>query len=288
MKRLHLISMFLLFVLLTIVALPVSVHANSGVIRPQLIVELSNLPEGTTYVDVAILAPEDRVVDNAQTPPDGVSKNSPLVCGEYGEFLSYSFRIEQACSYIEPDEHNTVTFYDPSLIQNSKQIRIVMADKNGEILKLSDTFDVAVRGYFEVSLNYFEYDAASDSLRVRTHHSAVAAILYVLFSFIGLVLTCFVEWLVGVAFKLTKNHTKLILWTNVVSQVLMRVLFVPLYALLPSYKLLTVLLEIAVYTSEMIVYRFLAKDVPVRKWLLYVLAANTASLLAGMLLNLYL
>ena len=289
MKRLRNITIsILIIILLMTLALPSSVSANSGVIRPQLVVELSNLPEGAAHVDIAIRAPDDRIVDLAEAPPDGVSKDSPLARGEYGEFISYSFRVAQAISHIEPDEHNTVTFYDPSLIQNSKQIRLVIADQKGEILQLSDPFDITIRNYFELSLNFFTYDAAADSLHVRTEIMPLAVALYILFGFIGLVITCFVEWFVGVAFKLTKKHTKLIVITNVISQILMRVLFVLLYGLLPQYILLTVLLEILVYTGEFIAYRFLAKDVPAGKWLQYVLAANTASVLAGMLLNLYL
>ncbi len=278
----------LVIMLMTVLVFPFSVYANGPVPNPKLIVELRNLPEGTAYVDIAVCAPEDAIVDLAQDPPEGVSKDSSLVRGEYGEFVSYSFRVQYAESTIIPDENGCISFSDAGKIHDWEEIRIVMADENGEILKLSDTFSLAPRNLFDYSLNMLAYDAATDKLEMETAFSSLFVMLYVLISAVGLVLTCFVEWLIGVAFKLTKNHAKLIVVTNVVSQILMRVLFVILYSLIPQYTLLTVLLEILVYTGEFIAYRFLAKDIPAGKWLQYVLAANTASVLAGMLLNIYL
>lgn len=289
MKKFRNISVSVLVIMLmTVLVFPFSVYANGPVPSPELIVELRNLPEGTVYVDIAVCAPEDAIADLAQDPPEGVSKDSPLVRGEYGELVSYSFRVQYAESTIMPDENGSVSFFDAGKIHDWEEIRIVMADENGEILKLSDTFSLTPRNLFDYSLNMLAYDAATDKLEMETAFSSLFVMLYVLISAVGLVVTCFVEWFVGVAFKLTKNHTKLIVITNAISQILMRVLFVLLYGLLPQYILLTVLLEILVYAGEFIAYRFLAKDVPAGKWLLYVLVANTASVLAGLLLNLYL
>lgn len=289
MKKFRNITVSILAVMLmTVFVLPFSVCANGLPPSPELIVELSNLPEGTVYVDIAIRAPEDRIVDLAQDPPEGVSKDSPMVRGEYGEFVSYSFRVRYAESTIVPDAHSNVSFSDPEIINDSKQVRLVMADKDGNILKVSDPFTVTPKNLFDYSLNLFEYDAATDALHVSMGYSSMFFLLYIGISIIGLIATCMIEWLIGVAFKLTRNYAVLIVGTNVVSQTLMRLLFIPLYSMMPHYIALTVLLEILVYTGEFIAYRFLAKDVPARKWLLYVITANTASLLASILLNIYL
>ena len=129
-------------------------------------------------------------------------------------------------------------------------------------------------------------NAATDTLEMETAHSSLAVILYVLVSLAGLVLTCVCEWLVGAAFKLTAVHGKLIIIVNVVSQIVMRVLFVILYSMIPQYWLIMLLLELLVYAGEFVAYRYIAWYMPTRKWLIYVLTANTASLIVGALLNL--
>lgn len=289
MKRFrNLIVSALVIMLMMTLVFPFSVCANGPAPSPELTVELFNLPEGTAYVDIAVCVPEKEIVALAQDPPEGVSKNSPLVRGEYGDFFSYSFRVQHAQSLIVPDEHGRVSFLDAGKIHDWGKIRIVMADENGGILKLSDIFSLVPRNLFDYSLNMLSYDAATDRLEMETAQGPMLVLLYILMSIVGLVLTCFVEWFIGAAFRLTRAYTRLIVLTNVISQAAMRILFIPLYSLLPNYMMLTVLLEILVYAGEFIAYRFLAKNVPGYKWLLYVLAANTASVLAGLLLNLYL
>lgn len=288
MKKFRNITVAVLAVMLMMVfVLPFSAYANGPAPSPELCFYLHNLPEGTAYVDLAVLAPEDETVDVANDPPAGVGADSSLVRGQYGKFVSYSFRVRNAKSTIVPNERNSVSFGHAGAIPGWGKIRLVMADQNGEVLKISESFRVTPRNLFDYSLNVFDYDAETDTLKMETAHSSLAVILYVLISLAGLVLTCACEWLVGAAFRLTVLHGKLIIIVNVISQIVMRVLFVLLYSILPQYWLIMLLLELMVYVGEFVAYRRIVWDMPTRKWLVYVLTANTVSLVLGFLLNMY-
>lgn len=280
------VAIFLLLCMLSCL-LPLQAYANSPAPMPELYFVLDNLPEGTAYVDLAVSAPKKQIIDLAQQPPAGLSKDCPLVQGEYDGYVSYTFRVQGSISNIVPDEQNGVSFAHEDEIPKWGKVRLVMADAQGQILKISQPFDIEPKGLFENSLNYFEYDANSDSLQMDTYVISVARLLYIVISFFGLVLTCGVEWLVGLFFRITAANGGTILKTNVCSQIAMRILFLLLYSLIPQYVLVMVLLEILVYIAEFLVYQKYMYGVSKVKCLWYVFTANTASLLLGLLLNLY-
>lgn len=268
-------------------ALPLAAHANAPAPMPELYFELHNLPEGTVYVDLAVSAPKKQITELAQQPPEGLSEDCPLVRGEYDGYVSYTFRVRGSRSNIVPDEYNCVSFAHEDEIPQWGKVRLVMADAQGQIIKISQPFDIMPKGIFENSLNYFDYDANSDGLQMHTHTSALAWIFYIVISFFGVVLTCGVEWLVGLFFRITAANGDTILKTNACSQIAMRILFLILYSFLPRYVLVMVLLEILVYIGEFWVYQKYMYGVSKTKCLWYVFTANTASLLLGLLLNLY-
>lgn len=280
---------FAIFLMLCLLfgTLPLAAHANAPAPMPELFFELDNLPEGTVYVDLAVSAPKKQITELAQQPPEGLSKDCPLVRGEYDGYVSYTFRVRGSRSNIVPDEYNCVSFAHEDEIPQWGKVRLVMADAQGQIIQISQPFDIMPKGIFENSLNYFDYDANSDSLQMHTHTSALAWIFYIVISFFGVVLTCGVEWLVGLFFRITAANGDTILKTNACSQIAMRILFLILYSFLPRYVLVMVLLEILVYIGEFWVYQKYMYGVSKTKCLWYVFTANTASLLLGLLLNLY-
>ena len=284
MKRLCAVILLLSLMLLF---QPLSAHANGPSPMPMLYFQLNNLPEGTVYVDLAVEAPRKQIVDLAQKPPAELSEDCPLVLGEYDGYVSYTFRVRGSQSNIVPDKENHVCFAHDNDIPQWGEVRLVMADAQGQILKISKPFDIEPKGLFENSLNYFVYDGNSDSLQMDTYVSAAAWLFYIILSILGLVLTCFVEAVVGALFRLYTAYGDTILKVNACSQIAMRILFLILYCLIPRYVLLMVLLEILVYVGEYIVYRKTLYGVTGKKCLWYVLTANTASLLLGLLLNLY-
>ena len=289
MKKYASAALCILIVLLISVSfLPVQVFANGPAPRPELCFELQDIPSGTVYVDLAVCAPKSEIVQLAQNPPDGLTVDCPLVCGEYEGYVSYSFRVKGAESSIVPDADGFVYFSHAGEIPEWGKVRLVMADSSGNILKISQPFDISPKSLFAFSLNTFKYNADMDALHMDTHVSTFAVIVYILISIAGIVLTCGVEWIVGKLFDLTHLFGKLILVTNIISQILMRILFVILYGILPQYVLLMVILEVLVYAGEFAVYRLKADYISTKKWVLYVLTANTASLVLGLVLNLYL
>lgn len=285
MKRLHAV---ILLLCLIVVLLPLPAYANGPAPMPMLYFKLINLPEGTVYVDLAVEAPQKQIVDLAQQPPDGLSEDCPLVLGEYDGYVSYTFRVRGSQSNIVPDKENHVFFAHDDDIPKWGEVRLVMADAQGQILKISKSFDIDPKGLFENSLNYFVYDGNSDCLQMDTYVSSAAWLVYIIIGLFGILLTCSVEWIVGTMFRITAAYGKEILLTNACSQVAMRILFLILYSMMPHYVLIMTLLELLVYVGEYIGYRRILHGISRKKCLWYVVIANTASLLLGMLLNLYL
>ena len=101
----------------------------------------------------------------------------------------------------------------------------------------------------------------------------------------GIVITCFCEWLVSLLFRLDHRNSRLILWTNVVSQILMWLAYILLCGFLRLEHIwAVVILEVLVYAGEFFVYWRKMHEVSWIKCLLYTGAANTASLLVGLLI----
>lgn len=280
------VAVFLLLCMMSCL-LPLQAHANSPAPMPELYFELHNLPEGTVYVDLAVKAPKKQITELAQQPPEGLSEDCPLVRGEHDGYVSYTFRVRGSRSSIVPDAYNCVSFAHEDEIPKWGKIRLVMADAQGQIIQISQPFDIMPKGIFEYASNYCDYDASSDSLQMDTYVLSVAGLLYILISLFGIALTCGVEWLVGLFFRITAANGGTILKTNACSQVAMRILFLLLYSLIPRYVPVMVFLEILVYVGEFFVYQKCMYGVSKTKCLWYVFTANTASLLLGLLLNLY-
>ena len=109
-----------------------------------------------------------------------------------------------------------------------------------------------------------------------------------LFGFIVLaciVITCFCEWLVSLLFQLNRRNSRLVIWTNVISQILMWAAYILLCgALKLEHIWVVVILEVLIYTGEFLFYRKKMHEVSWLKCLFYTVTANTASLLAGLLI----
>lgn len=94
------------------------------------------------------------------------------------------------------------------------------------------------------------------------------------------------EWLVALLFGVERDNTLLIVLTNVITQIVMWVTYIPLviYGRI-DHILVVVILEILIYLSELLVYRKWMKEVRLVKCLAYTVTANTASLLLGLLMG---
>lgn len=287
------LSVLLVFVLL-ICALPVTVFANSPAPFPWYWFKLTNLPEGTQYVDMLIKLPEE---DSRYAPlvsdnlPDTFATDAPIVNYCERDFRSYTFHYQNAKSMIHVDSDNAVFFFTDSRdnyplweheqdIYDRGRIRLAMLDEQGNILKVSRSFSVTRESIFCDLGHTFHYDGDRDSLERDARLDVIGVLLYLLISVAGLLLTCFAESLISTFFGLYRGYGKLILWTNVVSQILMRVAHVLLYGwIFAHYTWLVAFLELTVYTGEYFWYRSRMKDLPGSHVLWFTVTANTASLL---------
>ena len=110
------------------------------------------------------------------------------------------------------------------------------------------------------------------------------------------IVTCFSEWLVGFFFKIDSRHTRLIVLTNLVSQLLMwAVYFFCCYsvreftqlAFTDYYPIALLTLEIPIFAGEFFFYRSMMKEMTMGKCMCYTVTANAVSLGLGLLMNIY-
>lgn len=117
------------------------------------------------------------------------------------------------------------------------------------------------------------------------------AVILIVISAIGIIFTCLTEWLVSIPFGLRGIYDTLIIATNFVTQVVMRVLQLGLFYMNPHeinpflwYLICVIVLEFLVYVVEYLIYRRKMHIVSAKKCLLYTITANTVSAVGGVLL----
>lgn len=167
------------------------------------------------------------------------------------------------------------------------KIRLAMLDEKGNILQVSREFSLRNTNMFAYSLRSFFYNGEADTLDIETAFSGLAVMTYLFVSILGTVFTCLSEWFIAGFFGLERDYGKLILATNAVSQIAMRLLALLLYGwLFKRYLTVTLFLEVVVFAGEFLFYSHKMWVMPRKKILLYTITANTVSLIYGWVLNL--
>ncbi|MBQ8833946.1 MAG: hypothetical protein IJ001_03380 [Oscillospiraceae bacterium] len=298
-RRLTVVLMMILLLLM----LPMPVSANGPAPAPWYQFQLSNLPEGTVYVDLLIYLPEsdpmyEKLVSSSLT--EEISEESEIVTYCEGDYLSYTFHYRNALSVIRVDSKSEVYFFTDYTAGKQAQtirfdhadeifgrgeIRLAMLDAEGNILKISPLLSLEPREFLSYLVGSFLYDAVTDEFVVFTGSAGIGWIFYFVLCFLGLLLTCFLESLIAKAFRINKQYRTLIKWTNVISQLAMHISYIALYRFVFwKYTYATILLELLVYVGEFLFYRWKMQDISAGKCLMYTAAANTASLIGGLLL----
>lgn len=270
-----------------------SASANSPPPAPWFIVTLESLPEGTVYVDMLISLPEDdpcyREI-NPENLPDGFPEDAEIIRYCQDGYRSYTFHYADAASDITPGTSLTVTFcHDPSGqrypnhiedIENRGDLRLAMLDVNGNILKVSACTPRNQHTFLASITNTFYYNAATDTLTRQTESLLDGFLGVLLLIGCTIAVTVILEVVTGLAFGL-KKYSWMILRVNLVSQVIMWLLF--LIFAMPAFLTIpvTVALEIGIYVLEYLYYRNQIQDVTRKKCLIYTLTANTVSLIFG-------
>ena len=278
MKK-RLITVFLLITLVSLLIFPVS--ANSPGPRPVLTVEILNAPEDVYYVDMLVpLSPDDdRYSDNLKHLPEPSWESSPIYTYNKDGYVSYTFHYQRAGRLTPPT--NTLTSY-----ATWSSIKIVALDQNGNILKETKAFDPEPPLLLAVSKGYAQYDYLNNKIKVETELNKGVLIVYLVISVIGVLVTASVEWLFTFCFKTVLLYTKCVFITNLITQMVMRILFALLYSFVwPSYIFWTILLEILVYVSEYLIYRKFMFVVERKTILIFTIAANTITLFIGLWIN---
>lgn len=119
----------------------------------------------------------------------------------------------------------------------------------------------------------------------------VIVIVLLLISVFGTLFTMLVEWMLCKPFGIGNEYRRLVLGTNLVTQLLLRFLQLFTFALAPEGMSLfawsavyLAILEFLVYLAEFLVYIRKMRDISWIKCLLYTVSANTVSLLGGLIL----
>ena len=282
-----------LIVILTLSLLPFTVSANSPPPAPWYTIMLEDLPEGTFYVDMLIQLPQDDpcyqeiVSDNL---PDTFSEDAQILTYCQDGYRSYTFHYRDAISDITPGTSLTVTFcYDRWASQNPDHIedienrgdfRLALLDVHGNILKISACTPQYQHILSSTITNTFHYNAAADTLIRQTEPIWGSFLGFLLLIDCTIAVTCLLEVLTAFAFGLRK-YGWMILRTNLVSQIIMWLLFLifgsPAFLTIP----VIIVLEIGIYVLEYRYYRNKMQDISRKKCLLYTVTANTVSLVFG-------
>lgn len=299
--RRKLVLILALLIMVSVCIIPVS--ANGVPPMPFYSIALSNLPEGTVYVDLLVKLPQD---DSAYTPlveenlPESFAEDAEIIGYCEKDYRSYTFHYKSARSIIVPDKKGQVYFFTSDLIgygedtqrydhkldiERQGKIRLAMLDEMGNILQVSRVLTLSPNSLFAYILGEFQYDAKKDILDAEGAGDALGALLYVVIGIFGTLLTCLVERVVAWPFGIGKDYSGTIWLTNLISQVLMRIVYVPLYGLVfRHYWYAVFFLELLIYVGEYIVYSLRMKDVSRIKILMYTIAANTASLMFSVII----
>ena len=186
-------------------------------------------------------------------------------------------------------EHTDYQFDHKAKVYESGQVRLALLDKNGNILKVSPILVMKSRQLLGSVRGVFRYDAKTDTFVVETDIYGLSILLYAILCLCGLIFTCLVEHLTAIPFGLRFAYGKSIVWVNIISQLLMHLCYILLYSVVFwRYTFSVILLELLVYSGEFLIYRKIMKHISLAKCLGYTVAANTASLLLGLLLGLHL
>lgn len=283
-SRCLLLALFVLFVLIIV---PQSALANSAPPPPYCVVELKNLPQGACFADLLVpLTENDEAFCADDDLPNGFTQNTPIVCYSENGYMSYTFHYNQSSSQFTIKD-SRVTFFEENsdhdnLFRKGVQLKLAILDSSGNILQISAPFSLDDIGLLNTATGGICYDGATQKVEIGQAASGMGTFLLVTVG--GIVVSVACEVIVGLCFRL--KRIKAIIFVNLISQILMRILFFMLYGtLFFSYVFLVFFLELLVYWAECAVYSRIELDYSGIKIKKFTLVANVVSLVVGLLLS---
>ena len=234
--------------------------------------------------------------------PKSFSQDAGILTYCEEDYRSYTFYYRDALSLIRIGSSGYVCFFTDSETQWDEvhirfehasdidrrgPVKLVMLDASGNILQISRPLDLTDVSKFSYRLGDFYYDAATGELEIRhiENNQLDPPNHYIVSAVIGILLTCLLEWFVGCVCEL--GHFRwLIVGTNIVSQILMRLAYAAFYLYSTwSYSAITLVLEGCVFLGEFLWYRWRMRDTSWKTVLGFTVGANTVSWALGHVLN---
>lgn len=292
-----------LFVLLFLLLLsvPAVALANSPAPPTSFGVYIENRPEQAVYAD--LLLPMDSLnekyadFNEENGEAYGLSRECQLVSYAEDGFVSYTFHFAGAVSEMdlrprEESEPGDVAYFCRFsqrgeeldhygyIYKHFKQARIALADEQGNILQVSESFNFARNSLLAKRSGLISYNAATNIAEEGTTPRYMVAFLELTL----LIILCSsgVETLLALLFRFRGKELLVVFLTNVITQIVLHTIFLVPFLL---YRLALLLTEVLVLICEFAVYKlFFFKNRSAGFLLGFTFVSNFTSFLLGALL----
>ena len=303
--RLIICFVFLVF------SVPFNVSANAPPPSPWLSFYLKNLPSNIVNADLLIEInpsnPRYVSVNMQNLEQNNISAESEIVLYNADGFMSFTFHYKDAVSLVEvygdhgkgrmnksegigyivfcrDAEYNIFHTQFEDLKKNFQTFRLVFFDENGTIISVSNDFSLPKARNLFVIQNTLTYDYETNNIYVSSHINPWFILISLCTIAFYVTLSVLIEFIVAIVFRFKGKALTFVVFTNMITQLSMRVA----YVFLPLPHLFSViLLEFFVYSSEFFIYRkskAMANE-KTMKILIYTVVANTLSLVIIILLR---
>lgn len=297
-------QIYIVFILIFVCIFPFQVSANGPSPQTHVLCRIENKPENAAHVDLLIqINKSDReyvAYNTANGESLGIPEQSQIVSYNQDGFASFTFHFANA--EIENDSYWTIDRWFAKertqykiLEEKYHVMKVALIDKDGGILQISESVDINPLdrpGFFTGSITY---DAAANTIDasyydaplgriVGTSSGFFAAVFSTIFTFWSIkfraLISSGIETLIAIPFKIPSRER--VFGVNILTQIFLNI-FMAVCGL--PYFWCLLIGEVIVYIAEFLIFKRIYKDIPVRRLAIFVVTANTASLIAGMWIN---
>lgn len=303
-----------IIVVIGVFLLPLNVSANGPVSADWLSFSLNNLPKEVAFADILIQIDQE---DSKYTPINtqnleriGLSSASEIILFDTDGFRSFTFHYKDASSSIdvygqyngqktEPakgsgyiqfckgtEYREYYTQYE-DLRKNFNTIKLIFLDEKGEVISVSEKFDLPKMSDFHVFLGHINYNYQTGDIDIGMYDNPWFIIFNGFLIVFFTALSVGIEAVTALFFNYKREKMTLIVIVNLISQAAMRIAYTILLILSFPHFLSIILLEACVYSAEYMIYRKskAMADERVKRLLIYTITANSLSLITVAFLN---
>ena len=268
----------------------ITAYANAPAPPNHFYCNIENAPQNAAYLDILIeITPHNDEYSAFNSQENNISADSQIALYNENGYMSLSFhyknisRADMGIAY----PYFIMDYYNQSIDKISPTIKAVILDKEGNILQISDAISTVpeTTDEFARTLTYNANEAAP-VLQFNHYYKGSSHPFYYLLSLLiilfRMALSVGIETFAAIPFKI---HP---IWKITVINILTQTMLI-LFMMFSGLSYLTALIigEVFVYISEFIAYILLYKSIPKWKIAIYTIAANTITLIMGLLMNSY-